>query len=518
MVKKMISRLSVLAVLMVFMAACSKKTEYTNVIPADATAIASINLNTLAEKAGLNDKENEAMKQKMLDALKSGTNAATFQQLEKVIKNPSESGIDIQSPIYLFTATSFPYTALVAKVDNENNLRSSLDILAKEQIGQPVAEADGYSFTTIGNNSLLAFNTTTVILVETIGSSQTEEVKTAITALMKQTADNSINSSAGFKKMQEQKGEVTFFASMAAIPDVYASQVNRGLLGNINPKDIMLLGGLSFEKGKVAIQIENYTENKEVEAQMKKQEKALIKLNTDFIKNFPASTLAFVNAGVNGEELYNLLLENQEFRNTVSIAKAAEIKALFASFNGDISVGLLNVAMMQSATTFLAYANVKSSDALKAIFTNKQSLGLKKGEDILQLGDNEYVYKSKGMNVFYGIKDKQMYATNDELLYKSIGKAVDKSIKDTEYASDMKGKNLFFVVNVEAILELPIVKMMLGFGGEEYQMYANLASQVSFIEVNSAEGGKSEIDLILKNKDVNALKQIVDFAKQFAGI
>lgn len=63
MVKRMISRLSVLGVLIVFMAACSKKAEYIHVIPADASAVASVNLNTLADKAGLNDKENEGMKQ-----------------------------------------------------------------------------------------------------------------------------------------------------------------------------------------------------------------------------------------------------------------------------------------------------------------------------------------------------------------------------------------------------------------------------------------------------------------------
>jgi hypothetical protein len=31
----------------------------------------------------LNDKQNEGMKQKMMEALKSGMNAAAFQQLEK---------------------------------------------------------------------------------------------------------------------------------------------------------------------------------------------------------------------------------------------------------------------------------------------------------------------------------------------------------------------------------------------------------------------------------------------------
>lgn len=86
MVKRMISQLSVLAVLIVFMAACSKKAEYIHVIPADASAVASINLNSLADKAGLNDKQNEGMKQKMMEALKSGMNAAAFQQLEKIMK------------------------------------------------------------------------------------------------------------------------------------------------------------------------------------------------------------------------------------------------------------------------------------------------------------------------------------------------------------------------------------------------------------------------------------------------
>ena len=78
MAKKTISRLSVLAVLIVFLAACSKQSEYTNVIPSDASAVATIDLKSLIDKAGLNDKENEAAKQKVLDALKSGMNAATI--------------------------------------------------------------------------------------------------------------------------------------------------------------------------------------------------------------------------------------------------------------------------------------------------------------------------------------------------------------------------------------------------------------------------------------------------------
>ena len=496
MAKKTISRLSVLAVLIVFLAACSKTSEYTNVIPADASVVASINLKSLASKAGLDDKENEAAKQKVLEALKSGMNAATFQQLEKVMKNPGESGINVESPFYVFSSSSFPYPTVVGKVNNEDKLHASLDVMAKEQICQPVGEADGYSFTTI-NSGLLVFNSSTILVVNVSGTTQTDKAKESITNLLKQTASNSIVKSGAFQKMEKQKNDINFFASMTA-------------------EDITLIGGLNFEKGKIALKTENYTENEAVKTLLKKQMESVGKANNTFVKYFPASTLMFFNVGVKGGELYNLLSENKEFRNTVSIAKADEVKELFSSFNGDISAGLINVTM-SSAPTFMMYADVKNGNALEMIYKNKESLGLKRGEDIMQLGKDEYVYKTRGMNIFFGIKDKQMYATNDELLYKNVGKAADKSVKDAPYASDMKGKSLFIAINAEAILDLPIVKMVAGFGGQEAKTYIELANKVSYLSMSS-EGEVSEIDLCLKDKDVNALKQIVDFAKQFAGM
>ena len=351
------------------------------------------------------------------------------------------------------------------------------------------------------NGGLVAFNNSAVMLISVKGTSQIEKAKEGITNLLKQTADNSIAKSGAFQKMEKQKSDINFFASMAAIPAPYQEQVSMGLPAEVKAEDITIIAGLNFEKGRIALKTENYTENEAVKALMKKQLEAFGKANNTFVKYFPASTLMFVNLGIKGEGLYNLLSENKEFRNTVSISKADEVKELFSSFNGDISAGLINVTMNSAPT----------------LYKNKQALGLKKGEDILELGKNEYVYKSKGMNVFFGIKDKQMYATNDELLYKNIEKAADKSIKDAPYASEMKGKNVFMAINAEAILELPVVKMLIGFGGEKFRTGSEMLSKVSYLSVSS-EGETSEIDLCLKDKDVNALKLIVDFGKQFTGM
>ena len=121
------------------------------------------------------------------------------------------------------------------------------------------------------------------------------------------------------------------------------------------------------------------------------------------------------------------------------------------------------------------------------------------------------------MNIFFGVRDMQMYATNDELLYKNICKAVDPSLKDTNFASGLKGKRSAFVINAEAVLQLPLVKMMAEYGGAEYNTYYSLANNISYLE---AVGGDNDatITLQLKDKNVNALKQIVNFIKEFAGM
>ena len=265
MVKRMISRLSVLAVLIVFMAACSKKAEYIHVIPADASAVASINLNSLADKAGLNDKQNEGMKQKMMEALKSGMNAAAFQQLEKIMKNPSQSGIDVKAPVFVFTSKTFISPTIVAKVSNIEDLRASLDLMAKEGICQPIAEEEGYSFTSLQKNNLLVFNENAAVLTEAYGTSQMDVAKQTISTLLKQTEENSIASNGSFRKMQDQKGDINFFASMDAVPKMYTQQISLGLSSQIDLSEVKAVGNLNFEKGKIALQIETYSDNAETE-------------------------------------------------------------------------------------------------------------------------------------------------------------------------------------------------------------------------------------------------------------
>ena len=511
--KNLFFHFSVLAMLIVLISACSsKKSEYTNVIPSDASQVIAVNLKSLADKAGTKDKETKEALQKLTDALKSDMNAATFQQLEAVLKDPAKSGVDVNAPIYVFNAPSFPYTTMVAKVQSEDDLLKLLEVTEKEQIISHVVEADGYSFAQINKRALLAFTPTTLMVVNYTGTSQLEKVKEGILALLKQTGENSINSNTAFKKMQKQDGDINMLISPSSLLSAYANPLNYGISHNIDLKDLKMLGSLSFEKGKIELKVESYTENTELKALFEKQIKSTCPIENTFLKYFPKSTLALFSIGINGEEFYNVLQENEQFRNDFSITKAAEVKDLFSAFHNDLTIGLINVTM-NSNPSFLAYASVKNDAPLKALYEKKSELG----EDIVKLNENEYVYKSRAINIFFGIRDKQMYATNDELLYKNACKTADPSAKETDFASSLKGKRTAFVINAEAVLDLPVVKMLAGFGGQEYSTYYSLLGNISYLEAVGNED-KATVTLQLKNKNVNALKQIVDFIKQFAGM
>lgn len=508
--KKMITRLSVLTLLLAFFVSCSQDKGYINVIPADATIVASFHFKTLAEKAGLNDKEDEATKQKLLEAIKTEINAATYQQLEKILHQPDESGIDVAAPVYVFSSPSFPYTTLVAKVNSEEDLRHSLNLMAKEDICQPVEETETYRFST-AKGGILAFNESTAILVNVKRAAQLEQAKEGIAQLMLQNAENSIASCRVFTKMEEQDNDISFFADTHAKPSPELAQYTKMIPSELNPQEVKVMGGLDFEKGEILLKGSFYTENEEAQALLEKRMDAMNEIKGTFYDYFPASTILFGSVHLNGDKFYSLLSESKEFRQSVSVAKAEALNQVFKAVKGDISVGVVNVNLTK-APAFILYADFNDGKILQQIYQNKKDLNLKRGEDLLELSPNEYVYKSREMNVFYGIKDKKFYATNDELLYQNIGKPADKSVKETTYASDMKGESLYGVVNANAILELPVVKMAAGFGGKRTEALIKQVGQIDYFSFSFGDN-RFQYKISLKDKDVNALKQLKEFAR-----
>lgn len=514
MAKKIFSRLTLLGLMVFFVTGCSKKTEYTHVIPVDATAVVSFDMESLGKKAGLSDAENQQFKLQIIDALKSGLNAATLLHVENILKDPSESGLNLKDRIYIYKSPAFSSPVIVAKVSDEDKLRRTVDLMAGEQVMQPATEVSGFTYSMLNNNTVFAFSNSALIITQVSGGAQQD----FISRLLNGENDRTINDNEGFKRMQKRNGDILFYTTLDNLPKGYASQYSMGLSNNnVNLRNVMIAGNVSFEKGKIVVQSEVHSEDQQITDMLKAQENATGKIKGDLMNKFPSSTLAYFSMNVNGEELYKLLRENENFRNTFSVSEAAQVRDLFHSFKGDIGVGLINISMT-STPTFIAFADTDKEVAVNALYDSKSELGLRSGEDILKLAPNEFVFKTRGANIFFGYKDNHIYATNDELLYKNAGTFSGNSLKDARYASNIKGKKQYFIIDIETIAQLPVVKMALAFGGPQAANYYDIASRFSYLEVIGEDSGKSEINIVFRDREENAMKQILDFARALSGL
>jgi len=511
--RTLVLRFTTLLMLVIFVSACSKKTEYTNVIPNNISAVVSINVKAIFNKAGLDQKNNHGLKQKMIDALKQDLDAKIFEQAQKIINNPSESGLDLNAPLYLFTSPTFTTPVVVAKVRNYKKLNSLIQTLSADQVCQPIAKKNNYHFTSFDNN-LLIFNKSAVLLITLNDKFDLEKAKSIADNLMKRKDKQNITNTPNIKKALKGNNDINFFTSLAAIPKAYNGIMRIAIPTQINSEEINISGSLNFENGKINLQFKNSSSDPKVNALLEKRSAFIHPLNGTFIKDFPISVFAFLNINVNGRELFNMIHNNPDFQNNISLAQESEIKKVFDAINGDIAIGLTDLTLT-GMPSFIAFAEVKNEKVLNTLFDNMKLFGLPPGSVLKKTDNNHYIFN----DLYIGIRNKkEMYITNNKTIGSNINQVPTKSLVNAPYATDIKGKKIFFALDMNSLLNLSTTKVLSTFGGNQYQLYSLMASQISYIEGFNGKEGDTEIHLMLKNKEENALKQILDFAKHITGM
>ena len=208
------------------------------------------------------------------------------------------------------------------------------------------------------------------------------------------------------------------------------------------------------------------------------------------------------------EESFN---EIAEFKQMWEKVKDLGFENIIKSINGDMAMGFTDV--VANIPLFRLYAETNDPAALDFLYQHKEEFFGQMG-NITTLKPHEYVCKLGILNIYFGVKDNTMYLTNDEDAYNNFEKTVTPNINEAPYASEIKGKDSFAVINIETLLNIPAVKMLTGIGGNEAQLYLKLASNISNFTIYS-ENQKATFELNLKDKDTNALKQVVDLATLF---
>lgn len=493
---------------------CTRQPDYTNAIPGNATEVLSVNLQTLVQKAGLQEAENQVALDKLTEALKNGLSTELQQQLEDVIENPENLGIDFVAPVYFFRAEQPAVQGMTAKVVDRKRLEKVVEAICKDELFTGLQQTENYSYA-YNEQTFVAFNGTTLLAFDTPSSMDIGQMHRNAEQLLNQSEAESATSQPFFARLQELKGDINGLINADRLTDFYPPQYAQTLPANLNLKALKLLGSLNFENGRITLRGNAYTEDASLQALIDRQASASRPAEGKFLPYFPQSTLTLFTLGINGEKLYDSLQAEESLRNQLTPDQALLLQSLLSAFQGDVTIGITGMSATGNLS-FAAYAETNDPSILQNLIqTGAKDLDGKLR--ITQLDNGDYSLKTGSQTLYIGLRGNDLFTTNDNLLYGRIAEKAEPSVLDTDYATDLKEQHVAFIVNAEAILDMPLIKMATGFLSPEHRTYVSMAEHIAYIGL-TGQSDTGQLVLELTDKDSNALKQLMDFVKTFIGI
>lgn len=488
--------------------ACSEKSSYTQLIPGDASSVVAVNLQSLTEKAGIS--AGSPAYESLQKAFASGSDSP----LKDLLASPDKSGIDFSKDIYFFSTSTSNGMGVVARLSSASSWTATLTEL-NEGEKSPISQGDGFSYQ-VSRKAIMAYTDNELLMYSSERRMPEDSLIAVAGRLIHQTEAQSIVGKETFKNLENEKGDIRFMASPASLQDLfrtsgYSSMMPYTTTLTALPASCVTVGNISFEKGKIVAEARPLALDEEGRAFLSASMKPYGKIEGKFDKLLPASTLIYFSTNLNGSDLTDFYLKQAK-----PASESKLIEALARSVNGEVTFGLLNFSLT-SDPAFVVYGEMKNADAVDALYLKKDSLRLKRGQKLVKLADHEYMVENaarlfRSIPLFFGYKDGRFYATNDEMVYKTIGKEASPSLKGSPYLDNRKGTSLYSMINVDAALQLPIAKMAAATpAGAALQM----AGKISYLSAGS-NANSGRVEIVLTDSKENALKQLTDLLVQLS--
>ena len=335
MIKKLLK--STLMASLLFLAACSPKTEYTHALPKNASMVVALELDEIAQKAGLNGQGGEVVVNKLKSLLKGGLQGEAAQLAERIIDQPSESGLSFDDKVYLFATPHAEALAILAKVTDEDKVETLLEMLEKESIANPLREESGCRWTQVGG-ALCAFNNGTFLLLQP-SKGDASSMKGTLLSFMRQEAGEGFASLPEFAKVEAEGNDIASVLNLSAIPYEWTTPLRMGISADIRLEDIKYFVSANFEQGKVVMNSESLIQHPKIQGFFDAVDKVMQPIGGKFLDYYEGNTLAWAGGNIQGKELYRILCENPTIRQILNNpVLPVDVKHIFSSIEVRIRV------------------------------------------------------------------------------------------------------------------------------------------------------------------------------------
>lgn len=488
---------------------------YYEVIPATSKFICAVNVNQLITKGDVSQQVEARMTG--LLGKDMDMDAAALEKVQQILKNGNESGLDFSDYVFGFTGSEQENIAIVAKVTDISKLKAVFDCIGQQKGCTPLTAQGDYHQTVLDGNMVCTFNSELILCMV---SKNVDYSKEYSLRLLNKKEIRSIVSNPCFQKMLEGKSDFELLSSMENLPEavkanmaVYTAQMSFDIT------KMYVIGSLNFEEGKVSLKYELTATDPAIITAMREQVDYMSKISDRFLTYYPASTLLYMIYSCNGVRMNEMLDKNNLWKYIP--ADQAETEKIIASLDGDIACGITGLSVM-GMPNVLAYAQVKDTylaDCLAGLVKGKMGqTGVLKDK-----GNHNYEFNVQmiNMNFYFGVKNGNLfYLTNDQEAYANLGKAVKDPFSSSAMVSDIKGTLGGIILNIESLLQSPIVSLSLYqmVGQQQGALMQKVLSEFSYTELLNVTETGVVWNLYLKNKQQNSLKTLIDLGNELSAL
>ena len=503
---------------------------YECAVPNDAALVARFDANQVLVKSGL-----KAELTQMLRSQLQAEGAPEF--VLELVNDFRNTGVDVEAPMYLFAKfvdSKNIFVSFVAKTYNKNVLDKLLNLASQGAIEKSVVS--GCTVVPVEDGLVLAYNDTAVVLGGIIPVEESY-VDYNVTPYLVEALQSAANGKGGAALPGYAGSDAAICLNMASLVDMIKPQILKEAASGYNSEVAYALEvleqcrnakvdlALNFANGSIDLDLKASNFPKVEGFQMP----VCSNQNLDKVS---ADALLVANLPLNGGEYvkaFTALLEQnpsykQMLNQVLAESGAGAISAdmvinlaspLLSSVNGDITVAVNGVMPTNNDYAFTAdldacaMVNVTNSSIMSAVemsgFTNDSS--------VVNLGNSNYRIKVDGVDVYFGQKDNLLYASTPVVVTPKYPSATAAS-----WYPAVQGSHAYVVANLSSLLSIPQVKqevqqeVIAECGAAGYSVM-QLVNSLDYLLLTAPTQESLNLRLVLKNKNENSLKQVVDAVK-----
>ena len=397
---------------------------YLRALPQDANALARLDVAEMADEADLS-------KQEQMDLLR------------RLTDSDGKVGFDLSRPIYGFVAADGNF-GCVAAVDDKSDLTAFCESLHRRGKASEITHQRGYSWTTVQQQWLLAYDAHTALLMgPAVGEAQ-DPLRNEMYRLLKQDKTDEGQTQRLMERLEER--DEPFMAVLT--PEVMPSTVRRYLwkMHASSAEDALLELMLKADDNELVFENKLVALNKTVEDELARLQALMRPVEASLVDNAHADHVAWLTVNVKGQTLMEALRTVKTFRTAlVALNLSFDADRILQAVDGDVAIELPRLSGATGQGGLPLQSVCLTAKVAHTNFLQGASSWGSNFMGVRALSPNDFALDFGVSPVYFGVKDNTFYLAPHQ------GLSIEGNSYLRRQRDDIKGTRLFATVALSSL-------------------------------------------------------------------